>query len=137
MTIYGYAGRAAVFSFGGTQYETYYRTLDQSENEDQIDTTAGAQTWDVSIGGDKHGEWNFELIMPAGADGSTTYAAFVVGTEGTAIIGPEGTTAGNPCSTVYCRVISRARPLNRADATTFAVSLKYNDADGPTDSAYS
>ena len=132
----GFSGRAAVITFGGTAYTAYYRTLGQTENEDQIDTTAGPDTWDTSVGGDKHGEVALELLMPTGTAGTAVYGAFALGTEGTLIIQPEGTAASKPKTTIdTARVISRGRPLNRAGETTFSATLKYNVSTGPTDAA--
>lgn len=134
----GYAGKNAVVSFGGTAYESYFRTIGQDENEDQIDITAGSDAWDTSVGGDKHGEVSLELVMPAGTAGTAVYGAFALGTEGTLIIQPEGTASAKPVSTINtARVISRGRPIDRAGETTFSTTLKYNVIAGPTDGANS
>ena len=130
----GYTGKNAVLTWKGTTYNSYYRTADQTENEDQVDLTAGDDAWDVSTGGTKHGEISMELLMPQGTAGTAVYGAFALGEEGTAVIQPEGTASGKPTSTINtARVISRGRPLPRADAVTFSITLKYNDAAGPSD----
>lgn len=132
----GYAGKNLVITFGGTNYESYFRTVGQDENEDQIDITAGSDAWDVSTGGDRHGEVTLELLFPAGTAGTAVYGAFALGTEGTLVIQPEGTASTKPITTVNtARVISRGRPIDRAGETTFSATVKYNIAAGPTDSA--
>ena len=134
----GYAGKNLVVTFGGTAYESYFRTIGQDENEDQIDITAGSDTWDTSVGGDKHGEASLELVMPSGTAGTAMYGAFALGTEGTLVLQPEGTAAAKPVSTINtARVISRGRPIDRAGEATFSVTLKYNVTTGVTDGANS
>ena len=127
----GYTTRAAYLKFGSTELQAYHRTFNNSESVDTIDDSAGSQAWKTMISGDKSGEFTLEVVIPADNAG-TVRQAIAIDTDGTLLVGPEGTATGKEKCSVYCKVTAHGRSFNRADVTTMSVTFSYNVATGPT-----
>jgi len=111
-----YAGKDVHVTFGGTVVSGDFTSFGRSEEDDQIDVTAGAETSHYMLSlGRISGESPLEVFY----DGSTitVWNALFPGNAGTLIVAPLGTAAGKPKWTWSRALLSKRE-----------VTLPFNDS---------
>jgi len=122
------SGKDLYVTFGGTEISGDFTSVGRSEEDDQIDVTAGADTYHYFLSlARKNGTSAFEAFY----DGSTTtvWDAIVPGGEGTLIIAPKGTASGYPKWT-WDRVLVASREITFPfdDGVKVTASFQYSSA---------
>ena len=104
------SGKDVYATFAGTEITGDFTSIGRAEENDQIDVTAGADTFHYFLSlARRNGTSDFETFY----DGSTTtvWTAIVPGAAGTLIIAPKGTATGNPRWT-WSRALVASRDIS-------------------------
>ena len=102
------AGKDLYVSFNGSDISADFTSVSVSDEDDQVDVTAGAETYHYFISlGRRTGTIDYEAFYNGGT-AQTGFAALVPGTAGTMIIGPRGTASTMPKWT-WSRVLVQNR----------------------------
>lgn len=110
------SGKNVYVSFAGTALGDSLRNVQISQSQETADATAGADSYRNYVSTVKTVEVTAEAVMKDYANGGSALRSLLaVGSEGTLIIGVEGTAAGKPKFGFFARI-------NQADE-----AVPYND----------
>lgn len=108
-----YLGNAAYLIFGSTTLHGRYTSLNIEESQDLVDKSAGADTHKSFLAALQQGTITIGFNLEN--DSTAEWAAVALGTTGTLIYAPEGTTNPQPKYTVVALVSARDRSIANAD----------------------
>lgn len=92
-----YSGTALALTFGGTTLNADYRTCDWNEEVNTVSTTAGNDTDETHLTLTYKGNATVKLLAQTGG---TIAHSIQRGDTGSLVLGPEGSTTGDPRKTV-------------------------------------
>lgn len=123
-----YSGQSLYVSYRGVDIANDHRGLDISDAVKEADTTAGADTSESYIFLTDSSSFDLSIIDSDGTVGQAIRAALKVRSEGTLIIGPEGSEAGKPKFACIAGVNSVKRSYPFDNVTELKYTLKRNGA---------
>lgn len=109
-----YRGKDVFVSLGGTDISGDGRSIDFEESADALDSSKWGDTRRTKVPGLEDASGSLEALDTTGT-WTAAWDAIAVGTEGTLVIHPEGTGAGN--RELSCEVVVTGR----------SISLPYDD----------
>lgn len=116
-----------VYSGGTVVLNTDYRTLDDNRTIENVDTSAGADTWKSHVVTLRDGTIDFTYVDDNSA-GTAIKRALVIGTAGTLVYGPQGTAVGMPKYASPVTVMDVQRPYKFNEAVITTVKFQRNGA---------
>ena len=132
-----YSGKNMYFRFvtsaGGTIAPSAdYRTWTVDDSADEIDASAGADTYKVFLAGQSARTGNFTYLMSTAAStpsGTTLFAQLSPQTEGTIFWGPEGTASGKVKYSAAAVILGRSMSVPYNGVVECTVNFRLNAAD--------
>ena len=105
------SGKNLVVTFAGVTISGTQRTFEFEHEEEQIDASAGADTYRTFIPSMRVINPKMEAIMEDKASGSAVQNVLDIGQEGTLVWSPEGTASGKPRWGITARVSKAAQTM--------------------------
>lgn len=121
-----------IYSGGTVSLDTDYRQSTYTPSVEMYDQSAGADTSKTYIAGIKDGQYSWAGIYQSG--GTVIAAALVEGTQGTLIIGREGTAVGKPKETIPA--ISQGAVINVQYNNLIEISCTFQQNGARVDGAF-
>ena len=126
-------GKNLYIKFGGTVFNTDYRTFSAPRSIDKVDASAGADTYKTYLTTLKDGQIGISAILQA-AD-ATTRGTLVPGTGGSLEYGLEGTATGKQKVT-YTSVFVESAPVSASYNDLIVVDITWQPNSDLTDGTY-
>ncbi len=112
---------------GGTlDLSADYRTLDVSNNAEEIDATAGGDVYKNTLAGPIDGKATLETL--ATTDGTVAWDALTPGAAGTLQWSPEGTATGMQKKAAPALVLNRGEKVGYNTAVTLTAEFRITNA---------
>lgn len=111
------------YSGGTVELNTDYRSLEESEEMQTADSTAGPDEVVTEQPIRVEPSVSVELLDNDSSAGQAIWAALAPGTSGTLVWSPRGTAMGMPKREFPCYVKSRSRPFAHDDITSISVEF--------------
>lgn len=121
-----YSGQNLVITFNSVSLEADFVSFEFNEEQKVAEVTAGNDTNATYVTTYKDGTASLTLYDVD--DAQTAWNGLAVGTTGDLVIGPEGSTTGNPRMTVNAIALTRNRSFPFDDKIEIAAEFQFSGA---------
>jgi len=122
-----FTGKNLYISFAGTQVNCFYRTMSLSKEIGLVDSTTACDDSRTYLTTLKDGTATLTFLAQTDDVGATDIPQLMsVGDEGSLIIGPEGSTAGERKITVNAIVQSFDEDYTYDDIVTYTIGVQFS-----------